>query len=132
MIDVVFAQGRMRPRDNTPVKRAVIREWDTWVAKNANIADSNAGGTLFFSYLQQSAQTFFSMFGDHPTTSGRPCTDGYYGRGEYAAIRRADSVGKTKGGAVAFSRTGDPAIGEFTDAVVLGKFGDVPDDLSEI
>jgi hypothetical protein len=29
-----------------------------------------------------------------------------------------------------FSRTGDPATGDFSDANVIGKFGDVPDDLS--
>jgi hypothetical protein len=33
-------------------------------------------------------------------------------------------------GAVAFSRTGDPMIGEFNDARLLQKFGNVPDDLS--
>jgi len=33
-------------------------------------------------------------------------------------------------GAVAFSRTGDPATGDFGDANVIRKFGDVPDDLS--
>jgi hypothetical protein len=32
-------------------------------------------------------------------------------------------------GAVAFSRTGDPMIGEFGDAQLLKKFGNVPDDL---
>jgi hypothetical protein len=35
-------------------------------------------------------------------------------------------------GAVAFSRTGDPATGNFRDATVLRKFGDVPDDLSAL
>jgi len=30
------------------------------------------------------------------------------------------------------SRTGDPATGDFSDATVLRKFGDVPDDLSEL
>jgi len=30
-------------------------------------------------------------------------------------------------GAVAFSRTGDPADGEFEDAVVIHRFGEVPD-----
>jgi hypothetical protein len=35
-------------------------------------------------------------------------------------------------GAVAFSRTGDPATGDFSDAKVIRKFGDVPDDLSEL
>ena len=32
------------------------------------------------------------------------------------------------GGAVAFSRTGDPATGDFRDASVLRKFGDGPDE----
>jgi hypothetical protein len=34
--------------------------------------------------------------------------------------------------AVAFKRAGDPNVGEFSDAVVLKKFGDVPEDLSEL
>ena len=35
-------------------------------------------------------------------------------------------------GAIAFSRTGDPATGEFSDAKLIRKFGDVPDDLSAL
>jgi hypothetical protein len=35
-------------------------------------------------------------------------------------------------GAVAFSRTGDPATGDIRDATVLRKFGVVPDDLSAL
>jgi hypothetical protein len=35
-------------------------------------------------------------------------------------------------GAVAFKRAGDPNVGEFSDAVVLNSFGDVPEDLSEL
>ncbi len=34
--------------------------------------------------------------------------------------------------AVAFTRTGDPARGDFSDAKVIRKFGDVPDDLSAL
>jgi hypothetical protein len=34
------------------------------------------------------------------------------------------------GGAVAFSKTGDPQLGEWADAVILGRYGDVPDDLA--
>jgi hypothetical protein len=51
-----------------------------------------------------------------------------------AAIRRAEVLSRIAGnvGVVAFSRTGDPAIGEFADAVVLKAFGDVPDDFSEL
>jgi hypothetical protein len=51
-----------------------------------------------------------------------------------AAIERAQGLWKVLGhtGAVAFSRTGDPATGDFSDATVLRKFGDVPDDLSAL
>ena len=45
------------------------------------------------------------------------------------AISRARSLAATKVGAVAFSRTGDPDIGEFADAVLLFKTGEVPDEL---
>ena len=31
-----------------------------------------------------------------------------------------------------FKRAGDPNVGEFSDAVVLKKFGDVPEDLSAL
>jgi hypothetical protein len=43
-------------------------------------------------------------------------------------------MARTEGhiGAVAFSRTGNPASGEFADAVLLKAFGDVPSDLSEL
>ena len=45
------------------------------------------------------------------------------------AIRRAEAMSRIPGhiGAVAFSRTGDPMIGEFSDAQLLRQFGDVPD-----
>jgi hypothetical protein len=49
-----------------------------------------------------------------------------------AAVMRAEAFSRREGcvGAVAFSRTGDPATGEFSDATVIRKFGDAPDDLS--
>ncbi len=48
------------------------------------------------------------------------------------ALRRAEILSRAPGsiGAVAFSRSGDPMIGEFSDAQLLRKFGNVPDDLS--
>jgi len=48
------------------------------------------------------------------------------------ALRRAEILSRAPGsiGAVAFSRSGDPMIGEFGDAQLLRKFGNVPDDLS--
>jgi hypothetical protein len=50
------------------------------------------------------------------------------------AIRSAERMARTEGhiGAVAFSRTGDPGSGEFSDAVVLKAFGEVPGDLSTL
>ena len=46
------------------------------------------------------------------------------------ARRQAERVARSKGGAIAFSRTGDPVTGEFDDAVILASFGEVPNDLS--
>ena len=45
------------------------------------------------------------------------------------AISRARSLAATKAGAIAFSRTGDPNLGEFADAVVLFSAGAVPDEI---
>jgi hypothetical protein len=54
--------------------------------------------------------------------------------GEAAAIRRAESMSHDpkNAGSLAFKRTGDPNMGEFGDATVLRKFGEVPEDLSEL
>jgi hypothetical protein len=51
-----------------------------------------------------------------------------------AAVMRAEALSRKEGhvGAVAFSRTGNPATGDFSDAKVIRKFGDVPDDLSTL
>jgi hypothetical protein len=51
-----------------------------------------------------------------------------------AAMESAQGLWKVLGhtGAVAFSRAGDPATGNFSGATVLRKFGDVPDDLSAL
>jgi hypothetical protein len=51
-----------------------------------------------------------------------------------AAVMRAEALSRKPGhvGAFAFSRTGDPATGEFGDAKLIRKFGDVPDDLSSL
>lgn len=59
------------------------------------------------------------------------------GEGEEApsaasAVRKAIALADKHGGAIAFQRIGEPDIGEFKDAVILGKFGKTPDDLSEL
>jgi hypothetical protein len=50
------------------------------------------------------------------------------------AIERAQGLWKVFGhtGAISFSHTGNPATGDFRDATVLRKCGDVPDDLSAL
>lgn len=47
-----------------------------------------------------------------------------------AAKHRAYSLVGKKVGALAFSRTGDLALGEFEDAIILGRYGETPDDLA--
>jgi hypothetical protein len=48
-------------------------------------------------------------------------------RSSEQAIRMAGSLANMEGhcGAIAFSRTGDPALGDFEDAVILKTVGDV-------
>ena len=46
------------------------------------------------------------------------------------AERVARRLGE-RGGAVAFSRTGDPQLGEYDEAVVIGAFGELPEDAIE-
>jgi len=50
------------------------------------------------------------------------------------SIMRAETLSRKEShvDAVAFSRTGDPPTGDFSDAKVIRKFGDVPDDLSAL
>ncbi len=43
-----------------------------------------------------------------------------------AAMSLALTISETSAGAVAFSRTGDPDVGDFADAVMLATFGEVP------
>jgi hypothetical protein len=53
---------------------------------------------------------------------------------EAAAIRRAEAMSRhaATAGAVAFSRSGDPNLGDFEDAVILKTFGDVPEDFRQV
>jgi hypothetical protein len=51
-----------------------------------------------------------------------------------SAVMRAEAFSHKPGyfGALAFSRKGDPATGDFRDARIIRKFGDVPGDLSAL
>ena len=45
--------------------------------------------------------------------------------GSIVSERRAPALALEHTGALAFSRTGDPATDEFQDAVILARFGEV-------
>lgn len=49
-------------------------------------------------------------------------------QGSTQAISKARKLADEYAGAIAFSRTGDPNLGDFDDAVELARFGEVPDD----
>ena len=51
-----------------------------------------------------------------------------------SAVMKAEALSRKPGnvGALAFSRSGDPATGDFGDAELIRKFGDVPDDLTTL
>ena len=55
--------------------------------------------------------------------------DGQEAPSAHSAMSRARAMVGRKVGAIAFSRTGDPAIGDFDDAVILGRYGETPDDI---
>jgi hypothetical protein len=50
------------------------------------------------------------------------------------AVMRAEALSRRPGcaGALAFSRTGDPATRDFGESRLIRKFGDVPEDLSSL
>ena len=50
------------------------------------------------------------------------------------ANRKAEAMSRdpANAGALSFMRTGDPSLGNFADATILKKFGDVPENLDEL
>jgi hypothetical protein len=50
-----------------------------------------------------------------------------------AAVRRAEAMARHEryAGAIAFSRQGDPDVGEYDDAEILKTFGEVPEDFGQ-
>jgi hypothetical protein len=54
-------------------------------------------------------------------------------RSSSQAIRMANTLATTEGlcGAIAFSRTGDPTLGDFEDSVILKRIGEVDSGLSD-
>ena len=54
--------------------------------------------------------------------------------GKSGAIRKAELMSRNPAntGAIAFKRTGDPSMGNFSEAIVLKVFGEVPNNLDEV
>ena len=71
---------------------------------------------------------YVSMAFDHDEAGDLIALEPMESRTPAAAISRARSLATSKAGAIAFSRTGDPDLGEFADAVVLFKEGEVLED----
>lgn len=71
--------------------------------------------------------TYFVVQPFERTEKGRlRVMDAVEAQSSEAAIRTARARA-SRGGAVAFAKSGDPDTGDFDDAVILGQFGDVPD-----
>ena len=53
---------------------------------------------------------------------------------ENQAISRAGAMSRdpANAGAIAFKRSGDPMMGDFSDAIVIRRFGEVPERLDEL
>jgi hypothetical protein len=70
----------------------------------------------------------FRYLEDGQIVTGEPqeCRDSFKAR-SIAATMASDL---NNCGAIAFSRTGDPAIGEFNDAVIITRLGEVDDALT--
>jgi hypothetical protein len=53
---------------------------------------------------------------------------------ESQALNRAGAMARDplNAGAIAFKRSGDPMMGDFSDAIVIRAFGEVPGSLDEL
>jgi hypothetical protein len=58
--------------------------------------------------------------------------DGVEAPSPSAAIWQARVLAARKAGAIAFSRSGDPDTGDYGDAVVLARFGEMPSDVDAL
>jgi hypothetical protein len=107
-------------------------------------------GTDILALVKEAADFLAKKAGERASQEDQPANDTYYvvvpfdrnSQGEpepglareavsaVLAKRLARSLADEHGGAIAFSRSGDPETGEFQDPVVLATFGDV--DLSAL
>ena len=68
------------------------------------------------------------LFNRDPDTGELVAEEGQEAPSAQSAMTCAGRMVGRKAGAVAFSRKGDSTIGEFDDAVALGRYGEVPTD----
>ena len=77
--------------------------------------------------------TYFVVVPFQETESGLVVEQGIQCPSERSAIAQARSaVSKGAIGAIAFRRSGDPNIGEYGEAVLICKEGDLPDSVMEM
>lgn len=77
--------------------------------------------------------TYFVVVPFQETESGIVAEQGIQCPSERAAIAQArGAVAKGAIGAIAFKRSGDPNIGEYGEAVLICKEGDLPDSVMEM
>jgi hypothetical protein len=112
-----FARGKVRKAPTLKRLRRTRRTDDVQTAEEASMA-----------------VTYYVALPFIRTEDGVAPGEAQECQSEGTAIRRAEGMSRdpANAGAVAFKRAGDPNVGEFSDAVVLKKFGDVPEDLSEL
>ena len=79
------------------------------------------------------AVTYYVALPINRTEEGELCFgEGVEAPSAMQAQSRARDLALSHPGAVAFSRTGDPNVGEFEPAVVLARYGDLPPDLEAL
>lgn len=78
-----------------------------------------AGGQVTYFVVQP----FKAMPGRH---EGLVAEEAIEARSAAGAIKKARAFAEAGGAGIAFSRTGDPSMGDWQDAIVLGRFGEIP------
>jgi hypothetical protein len=82
---------------------------------------------------QRSVKTFYIVQPFSQALRGRLHADPPVSASDAAhALRLANRLAERKAGVVAFSRTGDPDLGELDDPIILARYGQLPPELCEL
>lgn len=83
--------------------------------------------------MDKVAITYFVVVPFRRTEDGLVAEQGILCPSERSAIAQArGAVSKGAVGAIAFKRSGDPALGEYGEATLICKEGDLPDSVDEL